>query len=183
MSTSSKTSVRPGARRAGRRTLSLYLDASALVKRYAAEPGSDLVRTEMRPQRAGTSAASASSSTRHGSLLTSTCAASRPCTWPPHCSFPPMRPCLSPGTGVSTPRPSHISSASCEPLDLDAAVVISRTVAVSHYARAMTWLVTGGPDTSVRMWSAPRSPTVWMSSCGTITPPVIQAEYPRHRWW
>lgn len=32
---------------AGRRALNLYLDASALVKRYVAEPGSELVRDAM----------------------------------------------------------------------------------------------------------------------------------------
>jgi uncharacterized protein len=36
-----------GALRAGRRALNLYLDASALVRRYVAEPGSDLVRDAM----------------------------------------------------------------------------------------------------------------------------------------
>src|SRR5207247_10431801 len=36
-----------GALRAGRRALKLYLDASALVKRYVAERGSELVRDAM----------------------------------------------------------------------------------------------------------------------------------------
>jgi hypothetical protein len=38
---------RADTRRAGSRTLNLYLDASALVKRYVAEPGSDTVRDIM----------------------------------------------------------------------------------------------------------------------------------------
>ena len=39
--------VLPGVGRAGSRTLNLYLDASALVKRYVAEPGSEIVRDAM----------------------------------------------------------------------------------------------------------------------------------------